>query len=343
MTQISRPWAGTTPGDSGPYTDQEWAEAWRSFFTIDPTTQGVLNIPSTGNLEVTNPASTTMRVPDGYAIVHGVWYKNTANYDITAPSGNPSANPRIDVVVLEKDFTAQTVRVAIVEGTEAASPTAPTMTQTDGDIWQIPLAQYQISVLGVISSLTDRRSIAVSSTGGLFKIYDSTLTASAITITISNIPTFFEHLELHISGDVDGADVYNFLDITISGLATAYNYFSSEINDAAAITIMAADNTTYMRAGKVGGSYGIDVSGMSLHMNLYSRGAIGGTSLYETLIAGQFGTSFGTSRRLTTFTGNRFSAVSFPLTSLVLTLNPPPATTQLNWLSGTRIALYGYL
>jgi len=143
-----------------------------------------------------------MRIPSGYALVDGSWYSNDANRDIASFSGSPSANPRIDLVVLEKDYVAQTVRATIIEGTEAASPVAPSVTQTKGHIWQIPLAQYQISTGGVISNLTDLRTICRMPIGMLYLIEEIDLVAiGGATHTISSIPGHFSALVFSLVAD----------------------------------------------------------------------------------------------------------------------------------------------
>lgn len=202
MTEKSRPWTGKdVSGDVGPYLDSEWAEIWSSFFQIDPTTEGILYIQGSAGLTVTNPAAQTFRVGEGYAMVDGCWYSNDANIDLVTFIGNPSVNPRIDVVVLEKDFLAQTVRAVIVTGAEAASPAAPAMTQ-NSSVWQIPLAQYQISTGGIISNLTDRRKVCTMPVGMLFPIDEIDLQAAGgATHTISNIPGYFSSLLFVLVGD----------------------------------------------------------------------------------------------------------------------------------------------
>lgn len=202
MTEISRPWDGRTTGDAGVYTAEDWSEMWFSFFQTDATVQGVLYNPSTDNLVVINPASTTMRIGSGYALVDGTWYSNSVDRDLQSMSGAPSVNPRIDVVVLEKDTVAQTVRATIVEGAEAASPSAPTLTQVDGHIWQIPLAQYQISTGSVISNLIDRRAICRMPIGMLFLIEEIDLVAvGGATHIISSIPEMFSALVFNLVAD----------------------------------------------------------------------------------------------------------------------------------------------
>lgn len=142
MTQLSWPWGGDVTGDASlaPYSDDEWTDIWRKLFQRDRTTEGVLKNYGS-DLVVTNPSGDTIRVGDGAAIVDGKFYENTAAVD-TVVSSNGSYR-----VVLQKDWTAQTVRIAILSGL--------TPTQSDGTIWEIKLAEV---VRSGTHTITDTRT-----------------------------------------------------------------------------------------------------------------------------------------------------------------------------------------
>jgi hypothetical protein len=156
MTETSYPWAGEATGDAGPYSDDQWTDLYRALFTRDRSSEGVLR-PSDSegldDLEVSGVAS-PVDVASGEAIVDGKFYMNDDVVEVAIPT--PTANPRIDRIVLRKDWTSQTVRVTRIEGTESATPSAPAITQTDGSAWDIPLAQVHITTGGVIT-VTDER------------------------------------------------------------------------------------------------------------------------------------------------------------------------------------------
>jgi hypothetical protein len=93
--------------------------------------------------------------------VLGVGAKNptTARIDMSAADGS---NPRIDTIVLELTRTAGDTEGKIVlkkvNGTPAASPVAPTLTQ-DANTWQYPLHDVRINAGSTtITSITDRRT-----------------------------------------------------------------------------------------------------------------------------------------------------------------------------------------
>lgn len=155
MTEISRPWGGIAVGDSGPYSHQQWAEIWAVLMAANMPNQGVL-INQLNNLLAggwgPGPGYT---LQTGRALVDGCWYKNNANLNLVA--ANPAVNPRVDRVVLRKNFAAQTVRATVILGAEAASPVAPALVQVAGVTWDIPLWQFYRTVAGSIFPYIDER------------------------------------------------------------------------------------------------------------------------------------------------------------------------------------------
>lgn len=150
MAELSLPWANNGIGDGQSYDDDEWSDWQRKLWQSDRTVQGV--VPGYANeLLVSNPAGVTIRVATGAAFVDGKFYENDANVDnsITAPG----AGSNYYTVVLQKDWAAQTVRIALL-GPDASSP--PTVTQTDGTLWEISIATVQITS-GSVVTVTDKR------------------------------------------------------------------------------------------------------------------------------------------------------------------------------------------
>jgi hypothetical protein len=174
MTQISRPWTGTVTGDAGPYSADNWAQVWRNAFgngAADADSGPILGSGVAPDLGLTTTAvgvpNASVNVSAGAALVHGTFYLNDATVNL-AIAANLAANPRIDTIVLRKSWAAQTVRLAVLQGTAGASPVAPTLTQTDGVTWEIPLADIAVAA-GFVSItnavITPRRSWANVSDG----------------------------------------------------------------------------------------------------------------------------------------------------------------------------------
>lgn len=113
------------------------------------------------------PGANTFRVASGGALVDGKPYHNTANVDVTIPSAVGGGNTRIDRVVLRASWSAQTVRITRIAGTDAASPTPPAITQTSETTYDIKLFQVLVDTSGVVTIEEDERVWARVLTGGL--------------------------------------------------------------------------------------------------------------------------------------------------------------------------------
>jgi len=159
MTEISRPWNGTVTGDAGPYSDTDWQELYQAIIGWGGSraNNGVFLSsgaqPNDGlKVEESSPAAATVDVLAGAALIQGIAYISDAT-ETLAIGANASGNARIDTVVLQADYALQTVRLAILPGTPAASPVAPSLTQTAGIMWEIPLAN--IAVANGFTTITD--------------------------------------------------------------------------------------------------------------------------------------------------------------------------------------------
>ncbi len=150
MAETSRFWDGRTSegavGDAGTYSSATFAELIAAIMS-DRT--GVL-----AGLAVTEstPAAKSVSVAAGKAIIAGRLYVNDAARTLTI-ADNGSGNPRIDYIALECDWTAQTIRLVVVEGAPAGSPSAPTLTQNAGVLWQEGLAQ--VAVANAFATITN--------------------------------------------------------------------------------------------------------------------------------------------------------------------------------------------
>lgn len=78
-------------------------------------------------------------IPDAaVGVVQGFTYSNSGTLTKTA-TNNGNSLPRLDLLVLRLDMTAKTITAAILQGTPAASPVLPAVTQ-NSTTWEIPLA-----------------------------------------------------------------------------------------------------------------------------------------------------------------------------------------------------------
>lgn len=151
MTERSRPWNGTTVGDSGPYSDANWQEIWRNTLGVGGLRSNVGVFLGTGTqpneglrVQAQSPTTSSIDVLQGAALVRGVFYVNTATVSFVV-GANASGNPRIDTVVLQSDYALQEVRLALKAGTPAATPVPPSLTQSAGILWEIPVADIAVA------------------------------------------------------------------------------------------------------------------------------------------------------------------------------------------------------
>lgn len=163
MAESSFFWSGTTPGDAGPYSDEDFRDYMKYMFSARNgfgllTDDGPILSSGDGSnpplwVEAQSPVAAGVRVAIGRAMIQGVYYKNTAFHNLSI-SGNVSGNPRIDRIVLQIDFTAQTCRLVVLEGTPAGSPSAPALTQTSS-IWEYSLATVAVAASFVTIAQSD--------------------------------------------------------------------------------------------------------------------------------------------------------------------------------------------
>jgi hypothetical protein len=163
MTEKSYPWGDEVVGDAtlAPYSDDFWSDFQRMLYTIDRKVIGLVPMRDSNLLGYTIGAG-KVTIASGEALVDGKFYQNDANVDINLPT--PAAATRVDVIVLRKGWTAQTIRLTRVAGTEGAG--VPAITQTDGVTWDVPLYTFQITTGGVITLYLDNRVIIDSPLAG---------------------------------------------------------------------------------------------------------------------------------------------------------------------------------
>lgn len=160
MAQYSGPWDGTAVGDAAvlaPYSSDEWDNIWECLFDSGRSGHEDFGVVAGywNELLVAGVAS-PLGIDAGAALVHGKWYQNTTPATLVVP--NPAGATRYDYVVLQSDFVAQTIRIALHQGVEGAG-VPPALTQNDGTLWEIPLAIINTTVGGVITVADDRHFI----------------------------------------------------------------------------------------------------------------------------------------------------------------------------------------
>ncbi|MBL3664539.1 hypothetical protein JL475_00565 [Streptomyces sp. M2CJ-2] len=106
-------------------------------------------------LKVTGSGTTTVTVAAGHAFVNGFYYHNDAAKNLTVPA-NAGGAARIDLVILRADQAAKTVTAVY----KAGGTSAPTLTQSETGVWEIPLAQCTVAAGASVvtaANVLDRR------------------------------------------------------------------------------------------------------------------------------------------------------------------------------------------
>lgn len=151
MTERSRPWTGVVTGDAGPYSDSNWREIWAAIIGWGGSRANVGVFLSSGaqpynglRVQAQGTPGTSIEILSGAALIQGLVYINTATLT-QAIAPNASGNARIDTVIIRVDYALQTARQTLLQGTPAASPVSPTLTQNAGVMWDIPLADIAVA------------------------------------------------------------------------------------------------------------------------------------------------------------------------------------------------------
>ncbi|MGW0578755.1 hypothetical protein ACWD25_22940 [Streptomyces sp. NPDC002920] len=146
MTEFSAPFDG-----SAITTELQWSRIARRW-GLD----GVhATDASSTALKVTGSGVATVAVAAGHAFVNGFYYYLDTVKNLTVPA-NAGGVARIDLVVLRADMAADHVTAEYKTG----GTTAPTLTQDEAGVWEIPLAQCTVaagSSVVAAANVLDRR------------------------------------------------------------------------------------------------------------------------------------------------------------------------------------------
>lgn len=115
---------------------------------------GVSGTPAGTELKAFGDSSgMNVKVPVGFAIIRGHAYSNASTVTLNITAGN--ANPRRDLVVLRLDPSVNSIVLAIKAGTPSASPSDPSLVQTDEGIFELPIARVEVPANAVTVSASN--------------------------------------------------------------------------------------------------------------------------------------------------------------------------------------------
>jgi len=202
MAEASWLWTTSDPplGDGKvSYTQADWADIVRVLGACngwEGVAAGYLNSMSSAAA-----GANTVNVNTGGALVDGRPYQNTAVVAVNIPSAVGAGNTRIDRIVLRADWTAQTVRITRLAGTDAASPTPPSLTQISGTTYDVLLCQVLVNTSGAVV-VTDERTYGQSDTDGLL---DGAVTEDKLAAAVALQLVANGDSHNHVGGD--GAEI----------------------------------------------------------------------------------------------------------------------------------------
>jgi hypothetical protein len=134
---------------SWPFENADTTETQYSYLFDRLKTSGVAGFPNDTALKVTGDSSgMNAKTAAGFAIVRGFMYYSDAV--VTNTISASSSNPRIDLIILRLDPTANTIVQAVLTGTPSSSPTAPALTQTTTGIYEIEIGRVTVPALATV-------------------------------------------------------------------------------------------------------------------------------------------------------------------------------------------------
>lgn len=119
--------------DDTSYDDTAVAEVFEDFYGESFVVPNALNNLDDGS-GVAGVSS--LVIQSGLAVHQGIFYENDDDEGVVLDSQGGGLN-RIDRVVLRRDNAAQTVRITVIKGTAAASPSVPALTANDMPLYYV--------------------------------------------------------------------------------------------------------------------------------------------------------------------------------------------------------------
>lgn len=159
MPDVFGPFDGPTYGQGPWYRDRGYLEP-----------SGVQGLPAAtpaaGDLGLT-AAGFALTLGLGRAHVRGASYERTGSaWTGATPANTGTVGPRNDLLVLRRDLVAKTIVPTYLQGTPAATPADPAMTQAEDGTWDLPLFRVQAPISsGTPLVITDLRTWLYTDTG----------------------------------------------------------------------------------------------------------------------------------------------------------------------------------
>lgn len=186
MAEKSYLWTTGVSGDGlATYTQNDWTRVFRIMAAVFDE-EGVA--PNYFNqYNATIPALNTVRIDTGAAVVDGKPHDSDTTVDINIPSASGGGNTRIDRVCLRANWSARTVRLTRIAGTDAASPTPPALTQSPGSTYDLPLFQVRVNTSGTVTIELDERVFGRLQSNGIADSAVATAKLANAAVTLAKL------------------------------------------------------------------------------------------------------------------------------------------------------------
>lgn len=153
MAEDSGVWVNSGVGDASPHTLAETAK----FMGILAGVAGGGVVPDYLNELTPAVNGSNVEVGTGAAVVDGHPYLNDALRSITPTT--PSTGTTGRRIVARANWAAQTVRLVEISSADGTA-TIPSVTQTPGTTYDLPICSYTVTTGGVIGSFLDTRTFS---------------------------------------------------------------------------------------------------------------------------------------------------------------------------------------
>lgn len=184
------------PFDSGPganVTELQWRNMMRYVLST-----GIIRGALNQHEVFADSTGMQVKVRTGHCWIQGHYGEQTAEKTLAIAAAHATL-PRKDRVVLRGDFVDNVIELDVLTGTAASSPVAPLLTQSSS-VWEISLAIVDVPAtdtsIGSTQVVNDRIQFTSNTNSPGALIAEIALTAAAASISFTNIPQNFRHLQL---------------------------------------------------------------------------------------------------------------------------------------------------
>lgn len=182
-------------------------------------------------------------IAPGGALVDGKYYDNTDNITVPIPASAPGTT-RYDRIVVRVTWANFTALVARIEGVNSGTPSIPALTQTRGNVFDIPLARVLVNATGTITLTDERQKGDAIQTMPISALAEDEALVASSSIPVKSVivPERWDGAELTgITAGVFTASSSGLVTVRLYNKTTQQNILSTNVTiDAGELTSMTA-------------------------------------------------------------------------------------------------------